>query len=121
MKKVAVLARLFFDTLEKAKEDEQQKIIDAYASLYRRKGWKKFGAEFMRGIEKEGTRREAIATVTIESAHELDDAIKRLLTKQFPDKNLVYTIDPSLVAGFTVKTHDLHIRATLHELLHNLI
>lgn len=121
MKKVAVLARVLFDALEKTKEEEHKKIIDAYASLYRRKGWKKFGSEFMRSIEREGQRRTDMATVTIESAHELDDATKRLLATQFPEKELQYTVNPELVAGFTIKTYDTHVRASLHELLFNLI
>lgn len=64
---------------------------------------------------------ESFMSVSVDSAFELDDVTKDELIGLFPDKNITYNTDPSLISGIKITKDDIlyemSIRGTLDEIM----
>lgn len=92
------------------------KIVELIADHLNRQSLK----QYIHLLKTEEKKKQIIIT----SPKSLTDAEKKIVTQEFPKKNIIYILDPSMLGGIRIadkeSVYDMSLKQTFHDIIRHL-
>jgi len=128
-KDATVLAKAIYSVYEATKNKEEEgNLSKSFARMLARKNLLYLVPKICKALEDLEKEKKGIVDVEIVSAKELTGKDKEKIEKWFSDKinkdkgkiNTFFTVDESIIGGFTIRTKDVLIDRSIKTKLHQL-